>query len=373
MINYYQPFLWPFLHKQRSLVPSGVKQTYWLSFEDALWELLPQRDIAQGSLVLIPDFYCMDVVENIRAHGYRTEFYQLDDQFQINESAFKARVTQVQPAVVVLFHAAGLQCKLVSESVIQWLGQQKCLVIEDCVHRLVDPSHVKLFGSHHLVMDSLRKVSPLPGSMVYELHDAATFKPRQQRVATNRQSSKGSFVEYLYQYRVAYWFAVFQLTQWAAVVSRLSWLMRFAHQVILKKHDDLVGDSCSGYLGWGVWRYLHSHIDYEKLCKLKEMQAKQYAALFQPVFKQRSEFFYQVSISVEDQPRLHVYPLGLRKPLSSDHLHWLHKQGVVVWPKFPDSPWAKSRGVLFLPLGYHISSADIALTVRVVSQLPDPT
>ena len=373
VINYYQPFLWPFLHRQRSLVSGDVKQSYWLSFEDALWELLPQRGIAQGSLVLVPDFYCIDVVENIQAHGYRTEFYELDDQFQMQEQAFKARVLELQPAVVILFHAAGIQCQLVTQSAIEWLGQKGCLVIEDCVHRLVNPSSVQIFGTHHLVMDSLRKVSPLPGSMIYELkgNARANQKTQHRAVAWHQLSIQADLVEFLYQYQALFIFGFFQVVQMLAIMTQSVWLMQYAHQVILKKHDNLVGDSKRGYYGWDMWKWLHSFIHFDKFEKLKQQQVRYYTALLGQALHQHDEHFYQIKIAQLDEPKLHVYPLGLRRPMPTHHLHWLHQHGVVVWPKFSDSPWAKNRGVLFLPLGFHVSDADIQKAVSVVSQLPD--
>lgn len=373
VINYYQPFLWPFLHWRRSHISSDIQQRYWFSFEDALWELLPERGIRQGSLILLPDFYCIDVVENMQAHGYKTAFYAVDDQFQINETVFKTKVMQLHPAVVILFHVAGIQCQLATQSVIQWLSQQNCLVIEDCVHRLVDPSTVQLFDSHHIVMDSLRKVSPLPGSMVYEPRKkTATAQLHPPKITTNHTlNMRVLFAEFLYQYQATSIFIFFRLIQALAVLTRSAWLMRYAHQVILKKHDDLVGDSHHGYLGWRIGKWLHSFINFAKVETVKQQQIRYYSSLLHQVFNQQDNFFYQIKISIDDEPRMHVYPLGLQKPITTHQLDWLHQHGVVVWPKFSDSPWAKNRGVLFLPLGFHVTDNDIKHTISVISRLPN--
>lgn len=370
MINYYQPFLWSFLCWRRSFIPQGIKQSYWLSFEDALWELLPQRGVPQGSCILLPDFYCMDVVENIRSHGYEVALYPLNEHFQHAETVFKKTVAKLRPKVVILFHAAGLQSQLVTPEMIHWLGQQNCLVIEDCVHRLIDPSTVQLFGKHHIVMDSLRKVSPLSGSMVYQQLDVSElqYHPVLGNTAKHTQSIKKQLAELLYQYQASALFIVFQVAQLFAVVVQSSYLMRYAHQVLLKRHDDLVGDSQHGYTGWRIWQWLHSFIDFEKIASIKQQQVQQYQSLFQQFYSERNSVFYQVVIPKSDEPRLHVYPLGLRRLIEPDQLDWLHRHGLVVWPKFPDSPWAKNRGVLFLPLGPHVSNSEIQRAVALVQQ-----
>lgn len=375
VLNYYQPFLWPFLRHQKSKLSAAIAQYYFLSFEDALWEVLPNRGVIPGSLILVPDFYCLDVVENIHAHGYKTAFYQLDANLQPIESQFRQQVIKTQPSAVILFHAAGIQCDLVNRSMIEWLGLRHCLVIEDCVQRLVNPEEIHLFGKHHLVMDSLRKVSPLPGSMVYGLksgflNDDVAWSSQSTTLRHWDISIRAVVMEYGYQYLSAALFCLFQTLQAIAVLTHSPKIMRFSHQVVLRQHDALIGDSRRGYSGWSIWRWLHQYIDFAKVARLKRTQVEQYERVLEPLLRQQRNFFYSITISDREKGSLHVFPLGLRRPITQTQIDWLHGRGAVIWPKFPDSEWAKDKSVLFLPLGFHVTKTEIDYLAQLLSVLP---
>ena len=167
MLTYYQPFLFPFLHAKKYVLPKNVYRKFYISFEDGLWNLLKSQQIEHGSTIFIPDFYCMDVVQNIQLHGYTPVLYTLDDHFQISKknSDYLRRIQK--PTVLILFHACGIQNKRLTDPVYIQSVAQNSLVIEDAVQRLVNPENIQLHHANHVIIDSLRKTSPLHGSFIY--------------------------------------------------------------------------------------------------------------------------------------------------------------------------------------------------------------
>src|SRR3989344_8457166 len=177
MINYYQPWLYPFLKFSKTSISPRVKRFFYHSFEDALWDLLKNKKIPRGSLFLIPDFYCGDVLENIRLHGYKFIHYPLDKNFQIKVSKFSKILKKHPPDAVVIFHACGITSRLLSD--LSWIKvlDKKTLLIEDSVHRVINPSKLKLVSDSHFIIDSLRKISPLYGSSMYGTKKGMSFEP----------------------------------------------------------------------------------------------------------------------------------------------------------------------------------------------------
>lgn len=352
MLNYYQPFLLPFLGRKKHLPPDGVKQFFYLSFEDGLWQLLAEKKITKGSTILVPDFYCMDVLENILGHGYVWKMYQLDEHFQIDESLFLEIITKEKPAVILLFHACGITNTLTKDW--SWVSQihSQTLIIEDAVHRLVNPQDVHIVSDQHVLMDSLRKDSPLSGSFMYGTADCLSFSPSKVRW----------FSWYFISSSLS--FFVFRFVLQLAVFFNIGWIVAFAHQKVLKFHDDIIGDAPDSHGGLPWMPFVHQFIDFAKIERYKQKQAELYSQLFD-LHLAGNENFYKINIPESDFPYLHVYPVGYEHV---DHRleDFLAKKNMPIWFKFPDCPWSAKRGVLFLPLGFHVSDREIE---KVMEQL----
>jgi hypothetical protein len=347
-INYYQPWLRPFLGKKKTELPDGVKSYYYYSFEDGLWDLLSNKFPRGNKLIfLIPDFYCLDVIENIKARGHRVIFYPLDKDLQIAPKLFETFISKYRPDIVIVFHACGItsQVNLV----------QNCLVIEDCVHRLVNPAKIKPANDRHIMMDSLRKVSPLPGSRMFGTGKALSFS-----------QAKNSYLN-LYSIESLFYYIIFRFLLKIGCVTKSSTLIKKAHELTLKKHDDIIGDSRLSYRGMGIFKGLINRINYTKLEQVKDWQVKSYIKNFQKIFS--GKVFYRITIPESDYKYLHVYPLGFRTKPNKKVEELLQSKGIVVWFKFPDCPWSGSKGVLFLPLGPHISGDQISFTAKILVDL----
>lgn len=346
MINYYQPFLLPFLHCTPYSLPKKLKRYYYYSWEDGLWDLLNKKNIPKHSIILIPNFYCIDVVNNIQSHGYSPIFYPLDQHFQIDEQQFIDILQKEKPAVILIFHACGITSNLLKET--GWMKsiEPKTIIIEDCVHRLVDPEDIQLLHPNHVVMDSLRKDSPLPGSFMYASKEFLTF-PQGGKI----------FSWYLISSSLLYLYFRFILS--LSAVFYLPKLTAYAHTRILKAHDDIIGDSLEPHRGlfWIPW--IHRFIDFKKVKQLKKRQVELYI-----------QAFPHSHIPTVDYQHLHVFPLVMDLPSEQCQPleQYLHGKGIIVWCKFPDSPWSKNKSVLFLPLGFHIKDQDIHFICKEIQR-----
>lgn len=358
MLTYYQPFILPFLHPKRYVLPHGIFQKHFLSFEDALWTILAAKNIPSGSVILLPDFYCMDVVENIRRHGYTPVFYPLDDNFQISNTTFVTLIRRNRPQVIILFHACGITNKVAKD--IRYMRSlcEKALVIEDCVHRLINPSTMQLVHTNHIAIDSIRKVSPLYGSFMY-----SKFALDETQM-TNKQR------EYSYILFTHLLYTLFRMAFVLGVMFRSYRLVSYAHTRLLRFHDDLVGDSTYGYKGKRRYKFLHRFINFSYIEKLKEKQIALYASLLSSLYKKGSPW-YEVGMPQSDKKYLHVYPLGFnpRSRFGTKEVETLLQNNrIPVWFKFLDCPWSQMRSVMFLPLGFHVTNNDIKRVCSLLTQ-----
>ncbi len=355
MINYYQPYIRPFLRKETYTLPENCIQHYFHSWEDALWELLRNNNIAKGETLLFPNFYCMDVLDNVVKHGYKYQLYTLDENFNHDSNEIKLLITKYNPAIFVIFHACGITSTIFSDKELLEKIPTTTIILEDCVHRLINPEEIIFISHNHIIMDSLRKVSPLPGSCVYvEKTSQLINSPNITRKSQYTRSSKILF-------------QLFRLTIQLSTYFNSAYIANFAHTKILKLHDDIIGDSWQSYIGDYSVLEQHKHIDFKKIEEKKKEQAILYAKLFEPLWKTNTNL-YKINIPASDYKNLHVYPIGFKCSPNTSLEKFLLDHNASIWFKFPDCPWSADKSVLFLPLGFHISNNEIEKIVTLISQ-----
>jgi hypothetical protein len=344
MINYYQPWVLPFLQFRPQRAVRGIKSRYYFSFEDALWDIFHRKFPRKKVKVLVPDFYCSNVLDNIRLHGHEYIYYQLDKNFQISPESFRRYLWLFRPDVVIIFHACGISSGLMADT--SWLSDlpPHALIIEDGVHRLIDPSRIKLLNDRHFLIDSLRKVSPFPGSRVFASPRGLLFPPPDRLISAYAVSS---FLLYL----------LFRKTLKIGFILNSSKIVFWAHEKILRAHDEIIGDSYIPHPGLSVFLPLINRINYQKVTNQKQKQVRLYEKYLHPLFSKKA--FYRIRIPESDFGLLHVYPLGFTIPPSKSLINNLHSLGIPVWFKFTDTPWSVRRSVLFLPLGFHLDEKQI--------------
>jgi len=344
MIEHYQPFLFPFLSAKASHPNVLTKRYYYWSWEDGLWDLLKKKHVEKGSTILIPDFYCSDVVTNMKLHGYSVAVYKLDKQFQIKKQTLLRSIQRHHPAVIILFHACGITNKVTKDKRFLQKMTKKAMLIEDSVHQLLDPQTVKPLNESHFIMDSLRKVSPLYGSFLYGTKQGMRF-----------QQTKRLWSLYTLQTTLLYlWFRIVLL---ASHLFHNPLFAVYAHKTILKRHDDVIGNM-SSHRGIPGIAWISQWINRSGIERVKREQVKWYEHMMRSLFTKSSPF-YRIQIPRGDYGKLHVYPVGLKKKASAELIAYLKDQHIVVWPKFEDSAWAKNHDVLFFPLGFHMGKTSI--------------
>jgi hypothetical protein len=133
-------------------------------------------------------------------------------------------------------------------------------------------------------------------------------------------------------------------------------MIRVAHTRILKKYDDTIGDPKLPSRGFTWAALLLDRINFQKVEKMKKEQVR----IYEKYLADLTQPFYRIIIPASDYGKLHAYPLGFSGPPDESLIRYLHARGIVVWFKFTDAPWSKRRGVLYLPLGFHIGETHIA-------------
>jgi hypothetical protein len=86
-----------YLGFKRNKLPVNLRRLFYLSYEDALWDILKKKNIKPGSIILVPDFFCRDVETNIERHGYKIAGYKMASGLTINTADFKDKIKFYKP------------------------------------------------------------------------------------------------------------------------------------------------------------------------------------------------------------------------------------------------------------------------------------
>jgi hypothetical protein len=342
---------WSYLHQQKITIPDSLSHYFYTSWEDALWNLLLYFQIKPGSTALVPAFFCGDVVANMADHGLDSVFYPVNQSLQSDPKVFKQYLKKYQPQVVIIFHAVGITNPLWQQRKV-WLSAlpKNCLLIEDSVHRVIDPSTIKLISARHVVIDSLRKVVPIPGANVF-------MDRRFDDLAQYQQPN------YSYSYALLFWWLTFQLCLLISQLSiSISWSKlwnKLAEQTMLRGYD-LIGDNPTGGAGWQWAKWLAAHLDINKITSSKQRQVKKYQQALTPSLKKKNSPFFAIPFPDSDAGLLRGYPLGIKIKLAPKILTYLRSQGLLTRFELNDCPWSTKYKIIYLPLGPHLNHKQIS-------------
>ena len=332
-----------------------IEELDYASFEDALWDFLDQKKILNGSTLLIPDFFCMDVLSNIIDHGYQFELYLVDEVFQPRFDILCEKMQANHVSVVFLFHALGIENQVCHNANFWRLLRKDQWVIEDSVHRLVEPAAVSLKSSKHIVIDSTRKITPFFGATLYgdknEIGYSCAHNP-----STNS-----------YVWRAILFWIQFQ---WLLVVGKIlnqpKYLIR-AYD-FLNSGDNLIGDSLlPARLPW-IFSLLKRHISVKKIKKVRLQQAQVYKNLLHTLYLDYRFVLptpYLNNTSAFEN--LAFFPLPFHTDFGFLLREYLLNQGICTFIEFSDSPWAINKNVLCLPLGAHLKNTEIELICEKIN------
>ena len=317
---------------KKNKLAENVKRLFYLSWEDAFWDILLKKKVPKGSYVLLPDFFCGDVESNIRLHGCKPVYYKINTNLTADKKSFKSKIERVKPSVIVIFHPVGIKSNLMDD--LKWLKKitGSSILIEDSVHRIVDPEEIKIFKKDHFIIDSLRKVVPLQGSNIYGRVEDLDF------------SAPPFYQSFFYSIRVN--------LLWALMV--LGWSLRFgriAERLMLRGYS-LIGDSMLPARGPFPANFLSSRINTGEIRDIRKHQAIYYE-------KELGKFLpVKISLSGEDRASLRAYPVILDKEYAGWILKFLRTNDLLVRFELNDSGWSRKQKIIYLPLGIQMTEKE---------------
>ena len=94
--------LWKYLKLKRNKLPKNIGRLFYLSWEDALWDILAKKNVKKNSIVLVPEFFCGDVEDNIRAHGYKIAFYPVSSKLITTNKQLAESILRYKPTVLII-------------------------------------------------------------------------------------------------------------------------------------------------------------------------------------------------------------------------------------------------------------------------------
>lgn len=346
MITQYQPHLLSFLGKGRNFkISKDMDSFFYFSFEDALWDIIAAEKLIQGSIFLLPSFYCSAVVEKIKNKGYNCKFYKLDRNLQCDTNEFIHLLNEYKPGVIFIFHPFGITSILKKD--FSWTKhlKKKSIIIEDCAHLILRPDNLLFLNKKHFYIDSLRKVTPLQGSHLYTPQKALSF-PFSIRKYFN-----------FYRFTLCFVYLAWRLLLNCSLYVGSNKLY-FLSERLFDIYNRRVGASKIPTRGFWLSRFLFRFIDWEKIYKLKE----KLALIYQEEIKNLcliNQNFFQVTIPRVDFKNLKFFPLGVKSEKIEKFVDSLYKKGLFIEPIFAESQHGRFYKYLGLPLHSYIERGEI--------------
>ena len=314
-------------HKNK--LPKNVKRLFYLSWEDGLWDILIKKKIEKGSYILTPDFYCADVEKNILLHGYKIINYKFNKDLSVDKNDFENKINKFDPKVIVIFHPVGIKTNLIDN--VKWLKKVTGLrvLVEDCVHGIIDPKEVNIIKKDHFIIDSLRKVLPLQGSNVYGRAEDLEFL------------TPPFYQSFFYSVKVnILWFLM--VLAWSLKLGRMG-------EKLMLRGYSLIGDSTFPASGSFISNILSIRINIKKIRDIKKRQSSYYEKKLGSALPQK------LLISERDKGNLRGYPLILPGSIAPKVLKSLRDKGLLVRFELNDSDWSKRQKIIYLPLGVYMT------------------
>lgn len=308
-----------------------IKRLFYLSWEDAFWDVLLKKNVDKDAYILLPNFFCRDVEDNIKLHGYKIANYKIKNNLEANKNDFVAKIKKFQPKVVVVFHPVGIESNLFNDPL--WLKKAtgESILIEDSVHRIINPSKVKIIKDNHFVIDSLRKVVPLQGASLYGKKKDVNF------------SAPLFYQSFLYKIKVnALWF----LMETFLLIGKY----KTGEKLMLMGYE-LIGDALTPASGLPIFNFLAKRVDIHKLERIKKRQARYYES------KLGNAVFVKIPMTDFDRGNLRGYPLVLPNKKGKRLLNSIRERNIFLRFELSDSEWSSKQKIIYLPLGIHVDKS----------------
>ncbi len=357
-----QPYnIFAYLQKEKQVWPNGIVREVYLSWEDALWDLLPRLGYRKNSLILVPSFYCTDVVENMISHGYRVKLYEVGKDLVANEVEVRKLIDELQPDIVINFSPEGMGFTL-PFSVARSL-HIRTLLVTDMVHRIPYPSG-EFFpeNDRSLILNSFRKVTPFTGAIAIYTRNA-------------RERGKNTY-PYSYFIRAFWLWHVYLFELWFAKLLRSTRLAIIAENT-LKKHNDLIGDSFQPASLWRIFLHLYDRIAVKKVVEIKIAQSIKYFDKLSRIIQCNKQVWLGVhdySKSDEDgftqvasYGNLRGFPLIMKPKVAQEFIDKARQKGFFVVSQLDDCEWSKKHKLILLPLGPELKIKQQEKLIQIVA------
>jgi hypothetical protein len=337
-----------------------VYRSFYLSWEDALWHLLELYKVPVRAKVLVPEFFCGHVVENMQQHGLTVSYYPVDSLMRTRSDELASTIKKIKPDILIIFHPVGIHNQLINDST-DWFNHLDTdyLLIEDCVHMLVNTQKIGFLSEHHFLIDSLRKVVPIQGSNVH----SSVLLPKVNMLT--------SILTLPYRLTVMTWWALMQINLIKAYLSKSSSAeMKYnlrAEQAMIKGYE-VIGDNQLASPGMSLMRYLASHIAVDRIENIKQKQAELYLRGLANLLKQVHVWLPQMKAA--DYKNLRGFPVIMDIAIADQILLHLRSNGILVRFELNDSKWSQKQKIIYLPMGIYVSTVDIERIVSAVNNCP---
>lgn len=346
MLSAQPVFQFSYLKKEKTVLAPNMGSQLYLSWEDALWDILRSFSIKPKSTILVPSFFCEDVMDNMRTHGLIPEYYEVDRNLQPAKQDILNKINTFHPSIIVLFHAVGISNKLVSKEFIGNLAND-IFVIEDCVHRIVNPAEIEVYSEKHVIINSFRKVVPLQGSFLFGKQPIIN-------------SLKGPENTYFYSGTVILFWLLMQFCLLSQTVLNIFGFL--AERFMLNGYD-VIGDEQKPGFSPPIFAELYMKLDFRKIKNTKQKQI----TLYQSKIMSHS-LYYVPFFQSEESGELRGYPIVMSKEFGKNIILYLRKKGIYIRAELENSDWTKKRSIMYLPLGLHLKNKDINYISLVFNQ-----
>jgi hypothetical protein len=290
----------------------------------------------------------------MKDHGLNPVFYSIDQQLKTNEIDLVKSIKVHQPKIILVFHPVGINNDLLDKNK-KWIKilSEETILIEDCVHKILEPDQIRFLKSNHYLLDSLRKVVPIQGSWVYSQNKIKSI----------------SFFQYvktlIYRVKVFYWWVLLQFYLCRVFFSKSnevkSRINQKAEWSMLRGYD-VIGNHRCGSSGIFLMKFLYKFLNLKKIKDCKIRQVEYYLKFFNKL--NREELFIP-KFRKKDFRELRGFPLIIQIDKADSLLEYLRKNKFLLRFELNDCLWSQKQKIIYLPLGIYLSQDDLERVVKV--------
>jgi hypothetical protein len=350
-MNLSSPSLWNLLSKKclNSSKFSKNNFKFFLSFEDALWAVLKAHSFIEKK-ALIPNFFCSDVTNRIKEHGFKILNYKFDSNLKVDINSIKDIINSNRIDLFILYYPLGMTKNAPNPQEIRNIVGHNTIIIEDLADCLVEAPPYGIIDSRHYCIDSLRKLLPIQGSRIW---------------GENLANISYEF-DNLYRYKsLILWF----LTRLLGTISNLtkSTFIDNLRWNTFGYHSDLIGKSENGNAGFEIDRFILNIIDINAYKNIRGKIINDYIDQFsQCNFKSETNL---VPIQSDDINNVRFPILRAKKGELQTLVNHLDSLGISCDIHFEDSPLSQEYDFMLMPADFNYNTKQISIILKACQNI----